>query len=626
MTVPFRDLRASRLADEVGTIDKQAELPFALCYPSPYAIGMSSLGFQTIYRGLNALPGVAAERAFLPDDARAARASGEPLRTYESMRPVGDFPVVAFSLAYELELAGLADCLDMAGIPLFAEERAARPDRHPLVVIGGPLTFSNPVPAAPYADVLLLGEAEETIVELVEAIRVVLVARRAARDAGRRAPASTSRPCTASGRPRWPPPTTPCCRPTRRSGRRTPSCRDMFLIEPERGCHRGCTYCVMRRSTNGGMRLVAPAKVASLIPSDVRRVGLVGAAVTDHPGLPEILRHIVDSGREVGISSLRADRLNDEIVGLLQRGGYQTLTTAADGASERMRDVIQRKTKERHILRAAELSRAHGMSQFKLYMMIGLPGETDADIDELARFSLELAKVARRVVLGIAPFVAKRKTPLDGSAFEAIDVLDDRLARLRGAVKGRVTLRPTSPKWAWVEYRLAQGGFAAGRAAARAARAGGRFADWKAALAEVPAPPVGRERRRSGAERGDRVDLDQGALGQARGLNRRPRRRVRRKVAAVDLVHGAEVLQVGQEDRRLDDRAERRAPGDQHGAEVLEHALGLGADVAGADHLAGVRIEGDLPRAEQQASGGRNHRLRIGTDRLGGAGGRDDLS
>src|SRR5207248_5262174 len=113
----FREVRSQRLADEVGTLHKQGGLGFALCYPSPYHVGMSSLGFQTIYRLLNALPGVAAERAFLPDDARAARASGEPLRTYESMRPVGDFPVVAFSLAYELELGGLADCLDMAGIP-----------------------------------------------------------------------------------------------------------------------------------------------------------------------------------------------------------------------------------------------------------------------------------------------------------------------------------------------------------------------------------------------------------------------------------------------------------------------------------------------------------------------------
>jgi radical SAM superfamily enzyme YgiQ (UPF0313 family) len=489
MTVPFRDIRADRLADEVGTIHKQAGLTFALCYPSPYPVGMSSLGFQTIYRGLNALPGVAAERAFLPDDVQAARAAADPLRTYESSRPVGDFPVVAFSLAYELELAGLVDCLDLAGIPVFAEERLAHPERLPLIVVGGPLTFSNPVPAGPYADVILLGEAEETIVELVEAIRgapsrAALLETLAARPGFYVPPVHGEKtpPVAAADDALLP----------AYSQIRTPHTElsNMFLIEPERGCHRGCTYCVMRRSTNGGMRLVDPARVAALIPADARRVGLVGAAVTDHPKLPEILRHIVDSGREVGISSLRADRLDDEIVGLLRRGGYRTLTTAADGASERMRDIIQRKTKERHLLRAAQLARVHGMSQFKLYMMIGVPGETDADIDELGRFSLELAEVAGRMVLGIAPFVAKRKTPLDGSAFESIEVLDDRLARLRGAVKGRVTLRPTSSKWAWVEYRLAQGGFAAGHAAARAARTGGRFASWKAALAEVPAPPV----------------------------------------------------------------------------------------------------------------------------------------
>jgi radical SAM superfamily enzyme YgiQ (UPF0313 family) len=496
MTPSFRQIRDERLAAEVGTIRKQAGLAIALCYPSPYAVGMSSLGFQTVYRVLNGLDDVSAERAFLPDDARAARAAGEQILTYESARPVGDFPVVAFSLAYELELAGLVDCLDLAGIPAFAEERErprggdARPGRrHPLVVIGGPLTFSNPVPAAPYADVMLLGESEETLPELVAAIRAepdraALLAGLAARPGfyvpsvhGARLPA-----IAAAADANLP----------ARSQIRTPHTElsDMFLIEPERGCHRGCTYCVMRRSTNGGMRLVAPERLKSLVPADTRRVGLVGAAVTDHPGLPEILRFLVDSGREVGISSLRADRLTDEIVGLLRRGGYRTLTTAADGASERMRDVIKRKTKERHLLAAAALARAHGMTQLKLYMMLGLPGETADDIDELARFSLELARVAPRLVLGIAPFVAKRNTPLDGAPFEAIDTLDDKLARLRAAVKGRVTLRPTSPKWAWVEYRLAQGGLDAGRAAARAARAGGRFGDWKAAFADVPAPEV----------------------------------------------------------------------------------------------------------------------------------------
>jgi radical SAM superfamily enzyme YgiQ (UPF0313 family) len=494
----FREIREARLAAEIGTLRKQADLPIALVYPSPYAVGMSSLGFQTVYRLLNGLPRVAAERAFLPDDlraasggalARAARQTREPLCTYESARPVGDFPVVAFSLAYELELAGVVDCLDLAGVPALAAERAASPRQHPLVVIGGPLTFSNPVPAGPYADVMLLGEAERLLPVLVDAAlgtpnRDALLADLATRP-GFYVPARHGE--TLPEIAKAPDEDLPAC-----SQIRTPhtELRDMFLIEPERGCHRGCTYCVMRRSTNGGMRLVEPARVKSLVPEGARRVGLVGAAVTDHPGLPEILRHLVDTGREVGISSLRADRLDDEIVGLLKRGGYETLTTASDGASERMRDVIQRKTKERHLLRAAELTRAHGLRQLKLYMMLGLPGETDADIDELARFGLELARVAPRLALGIAPFVAKRNTPLDEAPFEAIDVIDARLARLRAAVRGRVELRPTSPKWAWVEYRLAQGGFEAGLAAARATRAGGRFADWKAALADVPAPVV----------------------------------------------------------------------------------------------------------------------------------------
>ena len=212
----------------------------------------------------------------------------------------------------------------------------------------------------------------------------------------------------------------------------------------------------------------------------------MGAAVTDHPELVPILQALVDGGREVGISSLRADRLTDEIVGLLKRGGYRSLTTASDGASERLRTEIQRKTKERHLLRAAGFCQSHGLRHLKLYMMLGLPGETDDDIDELARFGLELAAVAPRVVFGIAPFVAKRNTPLDGAPFAGIAVVAAKLARLRRALKGRVELRPTSPKWAWVEYRLAQGGFAEGRAAAVAARAGGRFSDWRAAFAEVP--------------------------------------------------------------------------------------------------------------------------------------------
>ena len=291
---------------------------------------------------------------------------------------------------------------------------------------------------------------------------------------------------------------------------------DMFLVEAERGCHRGCTYCVMRRSTNGGMRIAEPARVLARIPPHARRVGLVGAAVTDHPGLVPILRALVDAGRGVGISSLRADRLTDEIVGLLKQGGYRTLTTASDGASERLRAEIQRKTKERHLLRAAALCRAHKLRHLKVYMMLGLPGETEDDIDELGRFGTELATVAPRVVFGIAPFVAKRQTPLDGAPFAGIAVVEGKLAQLRRALKGRVELRSTSPKWAWVEYRLAQG--VRGRSRRRARRAGrrpfcrlaggaGRGADPDSPTRR-PAPEVRRRASVLGAATGvDQLDL-----------------------------------------------------------------------------------------------------------------------
>ena len=256
----------------------------------------------------------------------------------------------------------------------------------------------------------------------------------------------------------------------------------MFLIEAERGCSRGCAYCVMRRQGNLGMRLFSAERVLSLIPAEARRVGLVGAAVTDHPALPQILRALVDGGREVGVSSLRADRLNDELVGLLARGGMRTLTTAADGASQRLRDQVDRHTKIEDLLRAGRLCREHGMAMLKLYVLIGLPGETAADMDELGRFLMELVAFVPKLSITLSPFVSKRHTPLDRQPFEAIASLEQKVAGLRRQLRGRASLGGEAPKWAWVEYRLAQGGFAEGLAAAQAARAGGSFAAWKRAL------------------------------------------------------------------------------------------------------------------------------------------------
>jgi len=213
---------------------------------------------------------------------------------------------------------------------------------------------------------------------------------------------------------------------------------------------------VMRRSTNGGMRIVPKERLLELIPEDARRVGLVGAAVSDHPKIVEVVRTLAERGCEVGLSSLRPDRLTDEFVGALRLAGYKTLTTAMDGTSERVRETLERRARPRHLQRAAELARQHGMNRLKLYLMVGVPGETDADVDECVAFVSELSRIVP-VALGIAPFCPKRNTPLHGARFAGIDVVNKRLDRLRRGLRGRADVRATSARWAWVEAVLAAG-------------------------------------------------------------------------------------------------------------------------------------------------------------------------
>jgi radical SAM superfamily enzyme YgiQ (UPF0313 family) len=267
----------------------------------------------------------------------------------------------------------------------------------------------------------------------------------------------------------------------------------MFLIETERGCSRGCTYCVMRRSTNGGMRIVPKERVLELIPEDATRVGLVGAAVSDHPKIVDIVNALADRGCEVGLSSLRPDRLNDAFVGALKAAGYRTLTTAMDGASERIRETLERRAHVRHLERSAELARAHGMKRLKLYLMLGLPDETDEDVDECVSL---VSTLSRRIPisLGIAPFCAKRNTPLDRAAFAGIATVRSRLDRLRRGLRGKADVRSTSARWAWVDYILAQGGEAEGRAVLEAVHEGGTFAAYQRAFAALLPRPAAKRR------------------------------------------------------------------------------------------------------------------------------------
>ncbi len=488
-----KEMIRERLDKEEGTLFNHGRRRVALVYPSPYKVGMASLGFQTIYDRLNALPDTAAERSFLPDDVQLK--TKEPLLTFESMSPVSDFPVIAFSVSYEVEITGIFEILSRSGIsPL----RAERKPSDPLIVVGGPLTFSNPLPLAPFIDVIAMGEGESLLEDWMqisfsgaprsEVLKLLadkpgfFVPEHHEIGAETETGTGTELPALVSADDASLP---------ARSVIMTPDSvlPSMFLTEVERGCSRGCTFCVMRRSPLGGMRAVAPEKIFAGLPplEKARRVGLVGAAVSDHPKIQEIVHTLVDEGRELGLSSIRADRLTEEFVADLKRGGYRTLTVASDGATQELRDSLGKKIKEKHLLEAARLAKEVQMRQLKVYMMLGVPGERDEDIDELAEFTLAQVKEAgrTRVALGVAPFVAKKNTPLDGTPFAGIKVVDKRVTRLRKLLRGKAEIRPVSSRWAWVEYELAQGGPKTGLAAYEAWKNGGRFSDWRKALATV---------------------------------------------------------------------------------------------------------------------------------------------
>jgi radical SAM superfamily enzyme YgiQ (UPF0313 family) len=470
-----------RLAAEHGTLTGHGRRALALVYPSPYAAGMSSLGFQQVYRLLNGLPDTVAERAFLKEGREAG-----PLLTYESLRPAANFPVIGFSVAYELELSGMFACLKAAGIPTLAADRS---DQHPTVVVGGPLTASNAAPLAPFADVIVIGEAEQLLVPLVDGLFSGLPRREALRALATLALPGLYVPSEHGVSL----PAAACC-----GDQELPACAaivtphaalsDMFLVEAERGCARKCSFCAMRRGAGRGMRLAAASRVLAAIPPFARKVGLVGAAVSDHPEIISLIRRLVDEGREVSLSSLRADRLSPELVELLVRGGLRTLTIAADGASQRLRDDLGKGLRTEHLLEAARLASDFALPQLKNYVMLGVPGEGDEDVDELAACTLEQVRLAApsRVVLGVATFVPKRSTPLAEAPFAGIGVVNERLSRLRSALRGKAELRAVSSRWAWAEFMLAQGGPEAGLAAWRAFEAGNQFGAWRRAFAEEP--------------------------------------------------------------------------------------------------------------------------------------------
>jgi radical SAM superfamily enzyme YgiQ (UPF0313 family) len=440
---------------------------------------MSSLGFLTLHRLLN-LEGPGAHRAFLPDEWHKMSLSWpqprRPIHAYESLRLLSEHRIIGLSVAYELEVVGVVRLLEGAGIPVLARDRGPR---DPVIIGGGPLTFCDPSAIVPFVDLLVMGEAEE---ELPRAVACILGAQ--SREAGIAAAASL--PHTTAGElgggqaPSLPAlARSPAHLLPGHAAITTPEAElsEMFLVELARGCSRPCTFCVMGGSRTGKTRFSDVEQVLSLIPKDARRVGLVGAAITDHPDVEQMVARVVAGGRGIGLSSLRADRLTTALLESLRAGGYRTITVASDGISERMRRVLRRGIHEETLLCAARLARDHGFHRLKVYEMIGAPGETDDDVEELIRLASELSEIVR-LCLTFSTFVPKRGTPDASSPFVGAREAEARLQRVREALARKVELRPQSPRWAHIEYELARGGLEAGHAALAATRAGGSYRDF----------------------------------------------------------------------------------------------------------------------------------------------------
>jgi len=477
------------LAQEQGTIIKPwgGKTPICLVFPNTYHVGMSNLGFQILYRLLNSLPEVVCERAFLPEQKewQAYQRSKAPLLSLESGKPLSQFKIIAFSLPFENDFPNILSILQLAKIPL---KTAERDPRDPLIIAGGAATTLNPEPLAPFVDLFFIGEGEEAVLEFLRTFQAAGdgkedLLKEACRIEGIYCPALYEPLYDDEGQLReFAPLANAAPSRVKRRWIKDPSMlpsgsailtpltefKEMFLMEVNRGCPRKCRFCAVRAIylpfRNRALdRLIQEADQGL---QRGKRIGLVGSALGDHPGFNELCAHITAKGGEIAISSIRADAVTKERAELLAASRYRTVTMAPEAGTERLRQVVAKGLTDEEIFSAVEALASHGITNLKLYFIIGLPTETWEDCEGIVTLAKHIrhhmGKGGRQVgeiTISIAPFVPKAWTPFQWHPFEEVKILKKKIQAIKKGVARvpRCRVLHELPKWGYVQTLLSMG-------------------------------------------------------------------------------------------------------------------------------------------------------------------------
>ncbi len=441
-------LAAERATEELFRTGRHR---IALGFPNVYEIGMSNLGFQWVCRLFNREEDVACERFFAEGEEGDRRGP----RTLESDTPLGEFPLVAFSISWEMDYVNVLRLLPAARIPLGREERG---EGDPIVLVGGDCARINPEPLTPWVDVFAMGDGEKLVPPIAEVLRrdlprpatleafaavpglyvPALHGPRAAEAAEAKVVVQQLRP--AEGASREPPHSTFLTPHTELA--------DKLLIEVARGCSEMCRFCWAAYAMAPQVRASAGhvLEVAERNRRLTSRTGLIATAVADHPEILPILRGLRDLGFHIALSSVKIDAVSEEILSILTAQGERALAIAPEAGTERLRRAVNKKVSDEMLRQKVRLIAAAGITQLKLYLQIGLPGETDEDVSDLVRLVDDLRGIllaegrARGRVGTLVPtvncFIPKPHTPFENESLDEPGSLGRKLKRLEGAFRG----------------------------------------------------------------------------------------------------------------------------------------------------------------------------------------------